>query len=69
MKKEDIKQLSTKELLERVEEEKTTLVKLKMNHAISPLENPQKIVETRRLIARLMTEATSRKKNETTNAN
>ena len=66
MKSSEIRELSNKELLERIDNEKTTLVRMKLNHAISPLENPQKIKETRRTIARLMTEMRKREINEKT---
>lgn len=60
MKQQVIKELSTNELLERLEEEKKQLVKLKMNHAVSPLENPMKIKEYRKTIARMNTELRNR---------
>jgi large subunit ribosomal protein L29 len=56
MKYKEIQGLSTKEILERIETEKFNLNKLKINHAVSPLENSQRIKELRRLIARLKTE-------------
>jgi large subunit ribosomal protein L29 len=56
MKISEIKELSTPDLLERIDTEKTMLVRLKLNHAISPLDNPQKIKQSRITIARLMTE-------------
>jgi large subunit ribosomal protein L29 len=37
------------------------LNKLKMNHAVSPLENPNKIKAYRRTVARLVTELHKRK--------
>ena len=64
MKKEDIKELTTDELKMRLEEEKTMYLKLKMNHAVSPIENPMKIRSTRRGIAMLHTELTRRSKAE-----
>jgi large subunit ribosomal protein L29 len=64
MKNSEIRQLSTKELIERIEEEKIRLVKMKMNHAISPLENPLEIRNTRRTIARLKTELRRRQLEE-----
>ncbi len=64
MKTSEIKELSTKEIVERIEEEKTLLTRQKMNHAVSPLENPMKIRDTRRLVARLKTELISRSLNE-----
>ncbi|MCK5692554.1 MAG: 50S ribosomal protein L29 [Bacteroidales bacterium] len=60
MKSSEIKELSIQELLERLESEETLMVRMKMNHAVSPLDNPNKIVETRRNIARLKTEVRSR---------
>ena len=56
MKSSEIRELSLKELEERLENEENMLVRLRMNHAVSPLDNPNKIVETRRNIARLKTE-------------
>jgi len=56
MKISEIKELSTPDLLERIDTEKTMLVRLKLNHAISPLDNPQKIKGARLTIARLHTE-------------
>jgi large subunit ribosomal protein L29 len=66
MKTSEIKELSNQELLERIDNEKTSLVRMKLNHAISPLENPQKIKESRRTIARLLTEKRKREMNEKT---
>ena len=51
-----ISELSTPDLIERLEEERKQLVKLKLNHAVSPLENPNKIKAYRKTIARLETE-------------
>jgi large subunit ribosomal protein L29 len=36
------------------------MVKLKLNHAVSPLENPHKITDYRKTIARLRTEIRNR---------
>jgi len=55
MKTSEIRELSAKEIEERIENEKTLYFKQKMNHAISPLDNPMKIRETRKNIARLET--------------
>ena len=60
MKSSEIRELSIKELEERLESEENMLVRMKMNHAVSPLDNPNKIVETRRNIARLKTEMRAR---------
>ena len=64
MKSSEIKELTTKELIEKIETEKDFLVKQKLNHAVSPLENPLKIKDTRRNVARLLTELNSRQKSE-----
>ena len=55
MKTSEIRELSAKEIEERIENEKNLIFRQKMNHAISPLDNPMKIRETRRNIARLET--------------
>ena len=61
MKNKDILALSTQELIDKVKEEKAALSKLKLNHNVSPIENPIKIRDARKLVARLQTEATKRK--------
>ncbi|MFO7370154.1 MAG: 50S ribosomal protein L29 [Bacteroidales bacterium] len=63
MKTSEIRELSAKEIQERIENEKNLIFRQKMNHAISPLDNPMKIRETRRNIARLET-LLRQKKNE-----
>ena len=60
MKSSEIKELSIQELMERLESEESMMVRMKMNHAVSPLDNPNKIVETRKNIARLKTEVRAR---------
>ncbi|MBN2778023.1 MAG: 50S ribosomal protein L29 [Bacteroidales bacterium] len=64
MKNIEITGLTTKEVVERIETEKVNLNKLRMNHAVSPLENPQRLKEVRRLIARLKTELRKRELTE-----
>jgi len=61
MKVAEVKELTDKELVEKIESETTALTKLKLSHAVSPLDNPNKIRETRKTIARLNTELTQRK--------
>ena len=56
MEQKVIRELTTGEILERMDEEKRQLTKLKLNHAVSPLENPNKIKVYRKTIARLETE-------------
>ena len=60
MKNSVIKEMTTSELLERLVEEKKQLVKLKINHAVTPLENPMKIKEYKKTIARIITEVRKR---------
>jgi len=60
MKTSEIKELSTSDLLERIDTEKTMLVRMKLNHAITPLDNPQKVRQVKLTIARLLTELRDR---------
>ena len=60
MKTREIKELTNQELAERLQTEKDHLVRLKMNHAISPLDNPMQIKEVRRTVARLNTAISQR---------
>ena len=64
MKKEAINELSTADLMERIEATRTSYVKMKLQHAVSPLDNPNKLRETRKEIARMLTELTQRQKAE-----
>jgi large subunit ribosomal protein L29 len=65
MKNKEITGLTTKEIVERIESEQLNLTKLRINHAVSPLENPQRLKEVRRVIARLKTELRKRELTET----
>ena len=60
MKMSEIKELTTKELEERIDTEKNMLVRMKLNHAVSPLDNPMKLKYARKDIARMMTELNKR---------
>jgi large subunit ribosomal protein L29 len=64
MKTSEIKELSTPDLVERIDTERTMLVRMKLNHAITPLDNPQKLKEVKLTIARLLTELRARELNE-----
>ena len=55
MKSAEIKDMSVKDLQERIEAEKVQLNKLKVQHAVSPVENPSIIKKSRRDIARMLT--------------
>ncbi|WP_162341788.1 MULTISPECIES: 50S ribosomal protein L29 [Cyclobacterium] len=55
MKNSEINALTESEITERITAEKENLTKLRFAHAISPIENPNRIRESRRLVARLNT--------------
>ena len=55
MKNSELKSLTLEELRQKLDAEKESLTKLKFAHAISPTENPMKIKETKKLIARIKT--------------
>jgi large subunit ribosomal protein L29 len=58
MNNEDIRALSLAELKEKIGSEQEALRKIQFAHQVSAIENPMKIKETRRLLARLKTELT-----------
>ena len=60
MKKEDYKELNDKELLERLDAAEKEYVQTKIQHSISPLDNPAKINVVIRNIARMKTEVRAR---------
>ena len=60
MKESGIKPLNDKELKERLKEETALLTKLKLQHAISSIENPARITAQRKMIARFLTETKER---------
>lgn len=64
MKNSEILNLSTDEIIARIAEDRATLSKLKFAHAVSAIENPLRIRQVRRGIARLQTELTNRKATE-----
>ena len=55
MKNAEINKLGVEELAKLIVNEQENLDRLKLAHAISPIENPMRIRQTRRLIARLNT--------------
>ncbi len=55
MKNSEIRSLSESEIQERIVAEQENMTRLRFAHAISPIENPNKIRETKRFIARLKT--------------
>ena len=64
MKIKELRELETKELAERLNTEVVKYNQMKINHAISPLENPSEIKATRRDIARMKTELRQRELNK-----
>ena len=67
MKVTEIKELTVKEIVERLQIEKENLVRLRLNHAVSPLENPQVLKASKQNIARLKTILRERELNENQN--
>ncbi len=63
MKKEEIKELSTQDLKERLEQAQKDYLQAKINHAVSPLDNPASITRDRKMIARMKTELRQRELN------
>lgn len=55
MKASELRKLSLQELHAKLAEERDTLLKLKMAHAIAPIENPMRLREARKTIARILT--------------
>ena len=55
--------MTTQELQEKLAAEKESLVRLKLTHAVSPLENPSQLKAIRKNIARMNTELSLRKNN------
>lgn len=55
MKTAEIKDMSVQDLTERIAAEKAKLATMKVQHAVSPVENPSIIKKTRRDIARMLT--------------
>ena len=64
MKIKEVREFDTKDLQEKLETEVAKYNQMKLNHAISPLQNPSEIKATRRTIARMKTELCSRELNK-----
>ena len=63
MKIAEIRELSTQELLERVDAVVAAYAQKRINHSISPMENPSQLKQQRKLIARMKTELRQRELN------
>jgi large subunit ribosomal protein L29 len=57
----ELKNMTDKELHLHLRDERAFLQKLKFSHAVSPVENPQKLRGSRKLIAKYLTEINSRR--------
>lgn len=68
MKISEIKELSTPDIIERLDTERTMLVRMRLNHAITPLDNPKKVKDVKLTIARLLTELRMRELNKKSNS-
>lgn len=55
MKVLEIREMPAKDLKERLEAERANLNQMKMNHAISPIEDSSKIKKAKKDIARMLT--------------
>lgn len=64
MKIKEVKELETKDLVEKLENAEIALDKMKLNHQVTPLENPSQIKVVRRDIARMKTELRQRELNK-----
>lgn len=62
MKNKEIRGLSVEQLKQQVTQEQEALSRLRFAHATSPIENPMRIRQARKLIARMMTELAARQK-------
>lgn len=64
MKNAEIRELSDRDLAERIDTDTQKLQQLRLSHAVTPLENPMQIKHLRRDIARMKTEQTARQNNK-----
>jgi large subunit ribosomal protein L29 len=63
MKIAEIRELSTKELIERIDADTVSLNQKLINHRITPMDNPAQIKKLRRTIARMKTDLRQRELN------
>jgi large subunit ribosomal protein L29 len=63
MKIAEIRELSTKELIERIDADTAALNQKVINHSITPMDNPAQIKKLRRTIARMKTDLRQRELN------
>lgn len=60
MKTSEITELTTAEIIERIENSREELIRMKLNHSVNPLDNPMKLRFARKDLARLNTELRKR---------
>ncbi|MCI7547798.1 MAG: 50S ribosomal protein L29 [Bacteroides sp.] len=65
MKISEIREMSVADLRDRIAVEKANLDTMKINHAISPLEDTSKFKKSRKDIARMLTVLTEKEKEQT----
>ena len=64
MKKEEIREMATQDLSERLQQMEKEYLQARMNHSVSPLDNPAQLTADRRMIARVKTELRRRELNK-----
>ncbi len=64
MKKEEIREMATADLSERLQQMEKEYLQARMNHSVSPLDNPAQLTADRRMIARVKTELRRRELNK-----
>jgi large subunit ribosomal protein L29 len=64
MKTPEVRELSIKDLRERIETEKVNYARMKINHAVSPLEDTSKLSKARKDIARMLTVLSQKEQEE-----
>lgn len=64
MKKENYKEIPTADLQERLQQMEQDYRQLRINHAVSPLDNPARLTADRKNIARVKTELRARQLNK-----
>ncbi|MCQ2140580.1 MAG: 50S ribosomal protein L29 [Bacteroidales bacterium] len=64
MKISEVREMSVADLRDRIEIEKANLDTMKMNHAVSPLEDTSKFKKTRQDIARMITILAEKEKSQ-----
>jgi large subunit ribosomal protein L29 len=63
MKSTDFKNMADKDLLEKIQEEKAAMAKMKFSHNVAGTENPMQLRQKRKDIARMKTILNERKNN------